>query len=86
MQQQERPGKHRTSGHDQPFVAPVDPVPDHVGTKAFSQQSQAERERALRPRHTQRLLDRPDQKREGIEHAAPGDQLGHGEPQDQMTL
>ncbi len=86
VRHQAQAGQCGAQGHHPAFVAAIDPASDQVGAQALDQQREAERHRRLRARHTELGLDRPDQQREGVEDAAPGDQLGQRQAEDQARL
>ena len=86
MQQQAERRQQGAAGHHHALVARVNPAPDRVGHQALDQQGQAEGQGRLGTAQTQFLLNRPHHQREGVEDAAPTDQLCQGEPRHQRAI
>jgi hypothetical protein len=86
MPGQRRGHQKRAAGHHRALVAAVDPASHRIGAHAFGQQGQAEGQRGLRAGQPQLLLHRREQQGEGVEDAAPGDQLRQRQPENQPAV
>jgi hypothetical protein len=79
------PDREALSGDTQ-GVSAVDPAAHRIGSDAFGQQRETEGQGGLRAAHPQLVLHRLQHQREGVEQAAPGDQLRQRKPAHQPAV